>query len=175
MTWVLRQHQPDITNEVRTYGFRASPTVFSMWPCNNIFHIQGLVMYSFATPLIKLKLGQQTGRGLLIANHLDQIIMMGQSEHWAAFRSYLLHSFLQAHTDLLHLFPAVTNLGNYAEPKPISWAKPTNRRFSSSKNVEDHIPSTTGDALTGLVPVLNQFLNTSNIPVTYPPRWTSSH
>jgi len=29
-------------------------------------------MYSFATPPIKLKLGQQKGAGLLIANHQDQ-------------------------------------------------------------------------------------------------------
>ncbi len=31
-----------------------------------------LVIYIFATPPIKLKLGQQIGGGLLIANHLDQ-------------------------------------------------------------------------------------------------------
>jgi hypothetical protein len=30
------------------------------------------LMYSFATPPLKLKLGQQIGGGLLIANHLDQ-------------------------------------------------------------------------------------------------------
>jgi hypothetical protein len=31
-----------------------------------------LVIYFFATPLIKRKLGQQIDVGLLIANHLDQ-------------------------------------------------------------------------------------------------------
>jgi hypothetical protein len=31
-----------------------------------------LVLYSFATPPIKLKLGQEIGGGLLIAKHLDQ-------------------------------------------------------------------------------------------------------
>jgi len=31
-----------------------------------------LVMYSFATPPIKLKRGQQIGGELLITNHLDQ-------------------------------------------------------------------------------------------------------
>jgi hypothetical protein len=36
------------------------------------FSHPSLVMYSFATPLIKLKRGQQIGGGLLIANHLDQ-------------------------------------------------------------------------------------------------------
>jgi hypothetical protein len=36
------------------------------------FSHPSLVIYSFATPPIKLKLGQQIGGGLLIANHLDQ-------------------------------------------------------------------------------------------------------
>jgi len=33
-----------------------------------------LVMYSFATPPIKLKLVEQIGGGLLIANRLDQLL-----------------------------------------------------------------------------------------------------
>jgi hypothetical protein len=36
------------------------------------FSHPSLVIYFFATPPIKLKLGQQIGGGLLIANHLDQ-------------------------------------------------------------------------------------------------------
>jgi hypothetical protein len=36
------------------------------------FSHPSLVMYSFGTPPIKLKLGQQIGGGLLITNHLDQ-------------------------------------------------------------------------------------------------------
>jgi len=36
------------------------------------FSRPSLVIYFFATPPIKLKLGQQIGGGLLIANHLDQ-------------------------------------------------------------------------------------------------------
>jgi hypothetical protein len=35
------------------------------------FSHPSLVMYSFVTPPIKLKLGQQIGGGLLIVNHLD--------------------------------------------------------------------------------------------------------
>jgi hypothetical protein len=38
------------------------------------FSHPSLVMYSFATPPIKLKPGQQIGGGLLIANHLDQLL-----------------------------------------------------------------------------------------------------
>jgi hypothetical protein len=51
------------------------------------------VMYSFATPQIKLKLGEQIGGGLLITNHLDQSLWWANQKHWAAVRSYLLHSF----------------------------------------------------------------------------------
>jgi hypothetical protein len=36
------------------------------------FSHPSLVMYSFATPAIKLKLGQEIDGGLLITNHLDQ-------------------------------------------------------------------------------------------------------
>jgi hypothetical protein len=42
------------------------------------FSHPSLVIYLFAIPPIKLN--QQIGGGLLIAKHLDQIIMMGQSE-----------------------------------------------------------------------------------------------
>jgi len=51
---------------------RASPKVLSTRPCKNISHIQGLVIYFYPTPLIKLKLRLQTGGRLLIATHLDQ-------------------------------------------------------------------------------------------------------
>jgi hypothetical protein len=63
-----------------------------------------LVMYSFATPPIEtllqpqlLKLGQQIGGGLLIANHLDQSWWWVNQKHWAV-RWYLLHFFLQVHS-----------------------------------------------------------------------------
>jgi len=68
-------------------------------PCENIFHIQVLVMYSFATPPIKLKLGEQIGKGLLIANHLDESLWSNNQKYSAvAIRSYLLHSFLEVHS-----------------------------------------------------------------------------
>ncbi len=56
-------------------------------------------MYSFATPPIKLKLGQQIGGRLLITNHLHQSLWWAKQKHWAAaVRSYLLHSSLQVHS-----------------------------------------------------------------------------
>jgi hypothetical protein len=51
---------------------RAFPTVLSMWPYQNISHIQVLVFSFFPTPPIKLKLGLQMSGRLLIATHLDQ-------------------------------------------------------------------------------------------------------
>jgi hypothetical protein len=55
------------------------------------FSHPSLLMYSFATPPIKLKLGQQIGGRLLIANHMDQSLWWANQKHWAAVRSYLLH------------------------------------------------------------------------------------
>ncbi len=45
--------------------------LLGMQPCKHIFHTQVLVIYFFATPHIKLNLGQQITGGLLIANQLD--------------------------------------------------------------------------------------------------------
>ncbi len=91
-----------------------------------------LVIYSFAILTIKLKLGQEIGGGLLIAKHLDQSLRWANQTHWAAVRSYLVQG----------------NIGNYAGPKPFSWAKPAYVRFSSSNfTVKDHVGSTIGDAL----------------------------
>ncbi len=60
-------------------------------------HNPSLVSYFFSTPPIKLKLGQQIGGRLLIANHLDQSVWWANQKHWPAVKSYLLHSFLQVH------------------------------------------------------------------------------
>jgi len=50
---------------------RASPVVLSTPPCKHNFSHPSLIIYLFATPPIKPKLGQQVSGGLLIANHLD--------------------------------------------------------------------------------------------------------
>ncbi len=81
------------------------------------FSHPSLVMCSLATPPIKLKLGQQIGGGLLIANHLDQALWWANQKYWAAVRSYLLHSFLQVHSAAAPL-TSYGNMPNYAEPKP---------------------------------------------------------
>jgi hypothetical protein len=97
------------------------------------------VMYSFATPPKKLNLGQQIGGGLLIANRMDQWFRWADQKHWAALRSYLLHSFLQVNSAAA---PRTShgNLRNYAKPKPISWVKPVQFGFSSSIcTMHDHI------------------------------------
>ncbi len=68
------------------------------------FSHPSLVMYSFTTPPIKLKLRHQIGGGQppgsvqneLIANHLDESLWWAHQKHRAAIGSYLLHTFLQA-------------------------------------------------------------------------------
>jgi hypothetical protein len=83
-------YQPKISlgvNNTRPTLVRASPAVLSMLPCINVFPIQVLVIYCFATPPIKLKLGQQVRGGLLIANHMDQSLWWANKKHWSAVRS----------------------------------------------------------------------------------------
>ncbi len=118
---------------------RASPVMLNMWP--------SLVVYSFATPPIKLKLGHQIGGGLLIANHMDQSLWRAAQKHWAAVRSYLLHSFLQVHS-ALRLVPATVPCAIMLSQTPFSWVKAVQIGFSSSIfTLQDHILSTAGDAL----------------------------
>jgi hypothetical protein len=55
-----------------------------MGPCKNQFSGPSLVIYFFATPPIKMNLGRQIGCGLLIANHLDQLLWCFNEKHlWA--------------------------------------------------------------------------------------------
>ncbi len=53
------------------------------------FSHPSLVILFFSTPPIKLKLGQQIGGELPIANHLDQLLWWSNQKPWAAVRSYL--------------------------------------------------------------------------------------
>ncbi len=95
------------------------------------FSHPSLVIYCFATPPIKLKLGLQIGGGLLITNHLDQSLWCANQKHWAVVRSYLLHSFLQMHS-AGEPFTSPCNVRNYAELKLFSWVKSAYVGFSSS-------------------------------------------
>jgi len=56
--------------------------VLSMWLCKNNFSPPSLVVYSFATPPMKLKRGQQIPWGLLIANQLDQSLWCANQKQW---------------------------------------------------------------------------------------------
>ncbi len=87
------------------------------------FSHPSLVVYSSATPPIKLELEQQICGRLLIASHLDESLWWANQKHWVAVRSHLLHSFSQLHSAAAP-FTSHDNLPNYAEPKPFSWAKP---------------------------------------------------
>jgi len=55
-----------------TFLTKSIPTGAQYVSLRKYFSHPSLVMYSFATQPIKLKLRQQIGGGLVIANHLDQ-------------------------------------------------------------------------------------------------------
>jgi len=106
-----------------------------MWLCKNIFHIQVLVIYFFATPPIKPKLGQQikvryyTTNSIPISNHLDQSLWWANQKHWPEVRSYLVHSFLQVH--IIAAAPCTTHrrVCKYIEPRLFS--EPNRHIFST--------------------------------------------
>jgi hypothetical protein len=96
--------------------------VLSMQPCENIFHIQVLVMYSFATPPIKLKLGQQantwgtTNSKTAWTNHYDEPIRNTEQQ-----LDHIYYTLFCMCTPLQQrLVPAHGNLPNYVEPKLFS-------------------------------------------------------
>jgi hypothetical protein len=105
------------------YLLRASPAVSSMWTLQKYFSHPSLVICCFAIPPMKLKLGQQKGRGLLIGNHLDKSSWWTNQKHWAAVKSYLLCSFVQVQRVVAVPFTRHYKVYNYAEPKPFSWTK----------------------------------------------------
>ncbi len=75
---------------------RASPAEHhSVHDMAKVFFTFNFSYLRLAIPPLKLKLGQQIGGGLLIANHMDQLLWWANQKHWAAVRSYLVHSFLQ--------------------------------------------------------------------------------
>jgi hypothetical protein len=55
---------------------------------------------------------------------MDQSLWWANQKHWAAVRSYSLHSFLQVHIAAAPFTSHGNNVGNCAEPKLFSWAKP---------------------------------------------------
>jgi hypothetical protein len=104
------------------------------------FSHPSLVIYFFAMQPIKPKLGNSKPFGL--------IIMMGQSETLSS-DSQILFITLFSGVDtipLLHRLPATANLYNCAGPKPFSEHILT--FLHPIFNVQDHILSTAGDAIT---------------------------
>jgi hypothetical protein len=139
------------------YTLWASPMVLSMWHSKIFFTSKFSYLLFFTTLPIKLKLGQQIGGRLLIANHMHQLLQWVTQKHGAPVKSYLLHSFQQVQS-VAAPFASHGKLSIILKPKPFSWAKPACFHFSSSNFiVQDHILSTTGDALSTLV-VLAQII-----------------
>jgi hypothetical protein len=156
------------------------------------FSHPSLVIYFFATPPIKLKLGQQICGELLIANHLDQLLWWAIQKHWAKVRSHLLHSLRQVH-GVLAPFTSHHEISNFVQLKPFSWTKSSCFNFFSSNCiVHDHMLNTPRDALSsrkrpktkfyfGHVKIVNMFFSVIMIPIkkAYEQNWTlgvpSSH
>jgi hypothetical protein len=87
--------------------------------------------------------------GRLIVNHMDESLWWANQKHWAAVRSYLLHSFVQVHTVLLSLL--LSHEERYTQmcgPETIFLSQ-TGICWISSSNftMQDHILSTAGDTL----------------------------
>jgi hypothetical protein len=115
--------------------------LLSTWYCENSFHIQVLVVYSFATPPIKEKLEEQIGGRLLIANHVDQSLWWANQKQWAAVRFYLLHSFLQVHR-VAAPFASHSNLTLMRTQNHFPEPNQAHVGFSSPNfTVQDHIPN----------------------------------
>jgi hypothetical protein len=84
------------------------------------FSYPSLVIYCFATPPIKLKLGQQIGGELLIASNLDQSLWYTNQKHYPLVRSYLLHSCLQVRRVAV-LFTSHHKLWNLLSQRGMFW------------------------------------------------------
>jgi hypothetical protein len=139
------------------------------------FSHPSLIIYFFATPPIKLKLGQQIHGGLLTSNHLDQLLWWAIQKHWIVVKSHLLHSLWHVH-GVVAPFTSHRELSNFTELKPFSWTKPPCFNFSSSNCiVQDHMLSTPQDALSsrkrlktkfyfGHVKTMNMFFSIIMVP-----------
>jgi hypothetical protein len=104
--------------------------------------------FIFGNPTNKTVTGTAYTWELLIANHLDQSLWSTNQKYWAAFRSNLVHSFLEVHT-CVATFTGHGKLHKFGAEKPISWAKRAHFDFFTIKcTVWSHILSTGGDALT---------------------------
>ncbi len=123
------------------------------------FSHPSLVIHFFCNPAKKTETGIANRWGTTNSKPARPIIMMGQSENWAAVTSCFLHCFMQVHAFAVP-FTSYRKLWNYSEPKPFSSAKPACFYFSSSNfAVQDHILSTAGDALIMLLLYIPTFFN----------------
>ncbi len=89
--------------------------VCSVCDLAKIFFTSTFSYFVFYNPIIKLKLGQQIGGKLLIANHLEQSVWWANQKHWVAVKSYFLYSVLHVHNVSAH-FTSHCKFCNYAEP-----------------------------------------------------------
>jgi hypothetical protein len=103
----------------------------------------------FCNPTHKTENGTAIWWELLIANHLDQSLWLANQKQGSPVKSYLLHSSVAGAQWALDCYKYQQIDQMCRTKKPFSWAKLANVHFSSSNfNVQCHILSTDGDALT---------------------------
>jgi hypothetical protein len=90
----------------------------------NYFLHPSLVIYFFATPAIKLKLGLQIGGRLLITNHLNQSLWLAnQKTGNRSSHIIFITLFCRSYRAELVPFTSISKLCKNAGPKPFCWAK----------------------------------------------------
>jgi hypothetical protein len=102
----------------------------------------------FSNPTLKTEMGTAITWERLIANHLDQSLWLANQnvEHQSDHIHYALLKQVHIFTAL---FTSLSKLTQHAGEKSFSWAKPPYVDFTSSNfNLQGHVLSTSGDALT---------------------------
>jgi hypothetical protein len=122
----------------------------STWPMQKYFSHPSFSYLLICNPTHKTETWTANKWGLLVANHLDQSLWWADQKHWSIVRSYLLHSLLQLHRVAVP-FARHGKMCLMMSQKNALETKPACFEFSSSNcTVQDHILSTTGDALSGV-------------------------
>jgi hypothetical protein len=112
------------------------------------FSHPSLVIYLFATPPMNLKLGQQIRGGTTNSKPPGPIIMMGRSETVTSSQIIFITLFSAGAHCCCTFHRATANCRIMVSQNPFPWAKPRYFDFSSLDfSVQDHILSTSGDAL----------------------------
>ncbi len=78
---------------------KTAPAVFNMWPCNNVFSHQSLIIWFFSNPTNKTKIGTAIRWEIdymesthSTVAHIEDSIWLANENHGTGVKSYLKHS-----------------------------------------------------------------------------------